>query len=101
MASFLDDFDETIHAPRRLAVCAFLAAVDAAEFSSVKESLGISDSSLSKQVSILAEIGYVASSKSRGPGRARTWLRLTPKGRAAFESHVDNLKRVLILDAEK
>lgn len=95
MNGFLDDFDETIHAPRRLAICAILASVDAAEFSTIRDSLGISDSSLSKQVSMLSDAGYVSSEKVAGVGRPRTWVRLTVGGNLAFHAHVEKLRSVL------
>lgn len=96
--SFLEGADEIIHAPRRLAICAFLDPVQAAEFSAVRDSLGITDPALSKQVRILADAGYLESRKSTGPGRHRTWLSLTPRGRDAFRAHVERLRAVLKLD---
>ena len=95
--SFLDNFDEVIHSPLRLAICAFLNPVEAAEFAVVRESLGITDSALSKQVRLLTDAGYLASQKSPGR-RPRTWLSLTARGRAAFAAHVENLRRTLQLD---
>jgi DNA-binding MarR family transcriptional regulator len=99
VTNFLDQFDETIHAPRRLAICAFLATVDEADFATVRDSLSISDSSLSKQVRILADAGYIVAQKVVSGGRARSWLRLTAGGRAAFAAHVERLRRILELQA--
>lgn len=95
MSNVLDNFDETIHAPRRLAICAFLSAVDEAEFAALRDGLGISDSSLSKQIRQLSEAGYVQSRKTTSRGRVRTWVKLTRDGRRAFLEHRDRLRQVL------
>ncbi|MFF3994626.1 transcriptional regulator [Streptomyces cyaneofuscatus] len=50
-------YDAVIHAPNRLQICAMLAAVDSMEFSRVRESLGVSDSVLSKHLKVLEGAG--------------------------------------------
>lgn len=98
MSDFFDEFDDTIHAPRRLAICAFLTSVDAAEFATVRDALGISESSLSKQIRMLSDAGYVSIERVVFGGRRRMWIRLTPVGRRAFDDHVENLRRILGLN---
>src|SRR5947208_1045634 len=63
-------FDELIHAPTRLSIVALLAATEWADFTFVRDSLELSDSSLSKQVSTLEQAGYVTVRKT-GAGRSR------------------------------
>ncbi|RJQ83956.1 transcriptional regulator [Amycolatopsis panacis] len=87
-------FDEIIHAPNRLQICAMLAAADSVEFSTVREVLGVSDSVLSKQVKILQGAGYLTLTKSARDSRTRTWLALTPPGRAALAGHLAELRRI-------
>ena len=53
-------FDELIHAPTRLSLVAFLAATAWADFSVLRDSLGLSDSALSKQLATLEDAGYIA-----------------------------------------
>jgi hypothetical protein len=57
-------FDELIHAPTRLSIVALLAAADWADFTFVRDSLSLSDSALSKQISILEQAGYVTVRKT-------------------------------------
>lgn len=95
MSTQLDGFDETIHSPRRLSICAFLATADEVEFAVIRDSLGVTDSVLSKHLRVLIDANYVTSRKTLGIGRPRTWLRLTGEGREAFEHHVALLRRVL------
>ena len=90
-----DDYDEVIHAPRRLSICAFLASVDAAEFATLRDSLGISESSLSKQIRILVIADYVRTERVTARGRARMWLRLTSAGRDAFDAHIARLRHLV------
>jgi DNA-binding transcriptional ArsR family regulator len=87
--------DPTIHAPKRLAATAILAASEWAEFAYLRERLEVSDSVLSKHMKLLQEAGYVKVSK-RGRGRgASTWYRLTREGRSAFEAHVAYLQSLI------
>ncbi|MBG0741805.1 transcriptional regulator [Paeniglutamicibacter antarcticus] len=95
MTTAIDDFNETIHPPRRLFICSFLASVDEAEFGTLRDAAGISDSSLSKHLSALAGAGYVRILKPTGRGRVRTWVALTSEGREAFASHRRALQLVL------
>jgi DNA-binding MarR family transcriptional regulator len=87
-------FDEIIHAPNRLRICAVLAAVTEAEFRTLRESLGVADPVVSKHLKVLQDAGYVALTKPTGSGRVRTWARLTPTGRRAFHAHVAELQRL-------
>ena len=88
-------FDAVIHAPNRLQICALLAAVDSAEFSAVRDEVGLSDSVLSKHVKTLQDAGYVDVRKATVASRVRTWLALTKAGRAAFAGHVAALQAII------
>jgi DNA-binding MarR family transcriptional regulator len=87
-------FDAVIHPPPRLQVCGLLAAVDDMEFSTVRDTVGVSDSVLSKHVKQLEEAGYVKVHKATRASRLRTTLSLTAAGRAAFDAHVAELRRI-------
>lgn len=54
----------------------------------------MSDSVLSKQVAVLEGSGYVSVRKGYVGKRPRTWLKLTPAGRQAFQSHLDALRAI-------
>ncbi|MEV6778129.1 transcriptional regulator [Streptomyces syringium] len=86
--------DEIIHPTNRLQICASLASVDALEFSVVRDTLGVSDSVLSKQVKMLQTAGYVAVKKAPLKSRTHTWLSLTPAGREALAGHLAELRRI-------
>jgi DNA-binding transcriptional ArsR family regulator len=88
-------FNELIHAPTRLSIVSLLAATDWAEFKFVRDSLGLSDSALSKQLTTLEEAGYVEIRKGFVGKRARTTVRLRPAGRHAFDGHVAALQEIV------
>jgi DNA-binding MarR family transcriptional regulator len=87
-------FDPVVHAPPRLQVCGLLAVVDTMDFAAVREQVGVSDSVLSKHVRQLEEAGYVQVRKATRASRVRTSLALTTAGRAAFDAHVAELRRI-------
>lgn len=93
-------FDETIHAPVRLKVCAALRRVESAEFGALRDDLGVADSVLSKHLKVLTEAGYVALDKPTGQGRVKTWARLTKEGRRAFDGHVAALREMVAAPRE-
>ena len=91
------DFDEFLHVPARLAILALLAPADRADFGFLRDAAETSDSALSKQVSALADAGYVTVEKSRSQGVRRTQVALTQAGRRAFRRHAAALERIAAL----
>ena len=88
-------FNELIHAPTRLSLVAFLAATAWADFAVLRDSVGLSDSALSKQLATLEEVGYVEIRKAFVGKRPRTSARLTAVGRTAFDQHVLALQEIV------
>ena len=88
-------FDELIHAPVRLRICAALDQVREIEFGALLTLLDISKSALSKHVSVLVDAGYVAQRRAVRDNRQRVWLRLTETGRTAYRGHVAALHRIV------
>ena len=89
-------FDELIHAPTRLSIVSLLAASEWAEFQFIRDSIGLSDSALSKQLTTLEQAGYVEIGRGFVGKRPRTSARLTTSGRAAFEQHVAALQEMVV-----
>ena len=89
-------FDETIHSPSRLRICAALSAAREVEFATLERGLGVSKSLLSKQLRVLIDAGYVAVERKPQPfGRPRTWVGLTSAGRRAYRNHVAALRKII------
>ncbi|HWR86762.1 MAG TPA: transcriptional regulator [Rhodoglobus sp.] len=91
-------FDETVHAPVRLRICGLLRAVDGLDFAVIRDTLAISDATLSKHLKVLADAGLVtvakAASATRADARRVTWVALTAHGRQVFDSHVAALRSI-------
>lgn len=91
-------FDDIIHSPIRLRIAGLLRRITEVEFAAVRDTLDISDATLSKNIKVLVDAGYLAVRKESSPGRtdARrlTWIALTPEGRRAFEGHLAELTRI-------
>ncbi|GAA1313386.1 hypothetical protein Psi02_57100 [Planotetraspora silvatica] len=85
------DLDDLLTHAVRLPIVATLADVDRAEFALVRDSVEITDPMPSKQVALLEQAGCVGVDKGRG---ARTWLSLTPDGRAAHRRHIRALQAI-------
>ena len=86
--------DDVVHQPVRFSVLAALLAAEEAEFATVRDVVEVSDSVLSKQLSALEDAGYVRVRKGAVGRRPRTWLKLTPEGRAAFQRHLAVLREI-------
>lgn len=87
-------FDELIHAPLRLRICASLAPVKWAEFAQLKQNLGVADSVLSKHVKQLGDAGYLDIERFAKLGRSHVRVSLTRIGRRAYVGHVAALREI-------
>jgi DNA-binding MarR family transcriptional regulator len=87
--------DPHIHPPARLQLLTTLTAVSEAEFVTLRNALGVSDSVLSKHVSALVGVGYLRSRKGVHDGRRTTWIGLTSAGRKALQRHVAALRAMI------
>jgi|tagenome__1003787_1003787.scaffolds.fasta_scaffold20971166_4 DNA-binding MarR family transcriptional regulator len=86
--------DGVIHAPVRFSIMATLSVAEKAKFSFVRDAVEVSDSVLSKQMTILESAGYLTVDKGYVGKHPRTWLSLTPAGREAFADHLATLRRI-------
>lgn len=86
--------DALIHAPIRLSIMAVLDSVGKADFKLARDTVEVSDSVLSRQVSQLEEAGYVRVQKGYVGKRPRTWLSLTTAGRSAYHDHLAALREI-------
>ena len=87
--------DSGIQSPARLKLMTMLTAVSEAEFSTLRDSLDVSDSVLSKHVAALVKVDYVKSRKGVHLGHRTTWISLTTKGRKALSAHVAALRELI------
>lgn len=87
--------DPLIHQPARLSIMAALVATKEVEFATMRDTIAISDSLLSRYTGQLEEAGYVSVRKGFVGKRPRTWLSVTSAGRKAFAAHVQTLRKIM------
>jgi DNA-binding MarR family transcriptional regulator len=88
------DLDDLLAHAVRFSIVALLAAASKVEFSFVRDEVEVTDSMLSKQISLLEEAGYIKVHKGFVGKRPRTWLSLTRDGRRVFERHLSALRDI-------
>lgn len=86
--------DPLLQRPVPFSIAALLASADEAEFAFVRDTIQLSDSTLSKQSSALEAAGYVTVRKGYLGKIPRTWLSMTPAGRSAFAAHLEALREI-------
>jgi len=92
--------DPLIHQPARLRIMATLYALEPdqeIEFTALRDLLGFTDGNLSVHLRKLEEAGYLAMSKATVERKPRTYIRLEPAGREAFEAYLSALQTLLPL----
>ncbi len=91
-------FNELIHAPLRLRICGLLRSVAKVDFAVLRDTLNISDPTLSKHLKLLSDAGIVVmkkgASSTRTDLRRITWLSLTSEGKRAFDEHLRALDAI-------
>ena len=88
-------FDEFLHVPARLSILALLAPATWVDFGFLRDTIGTSDSALSKHLSALAEAGYVTVRKDQQGRARRTSVQLTSQGQHAFQQHAVALEHIV------
>jgi DNA-binding MarR family transcriptional regulator len=90
-----DDIDAVIHERVRLSIVAALAVSPQLSFGELKATLELTDGNLSAHSRTLEEAGYIVVEKSFRGRRPYTEMRLTPKGRKAFERYLKMLRQIV------
>lgn len=93
----MKELDPLLHSQLRLAIMSILMNVDEADFVYLKNKTEATAGNLSVQLDKLSTARYISIEKSFVGKKTRTLCKLTPTGRAAFESYVDALKSYLNL----
>ena len=96
MAEFdINGIDEVIHGRLRLGVMAILAAAGAADFNTLKSRLEATDGNLSVHLRKLEEAGYVDVTKTHQGRTPTTLIRLSRRGRVAFDDYTLAVRALL------
>jgi DNA-binding transcriptional ArsR family regulator len=87
--------DELLHSRVRLAIVAFLAGAETADFSAVREATKTTDGNASVHLRKLEDAGYVAVRKRFVARKPQTLYALTENGRKALLDYVAHLESML------
>jgi len=102
MSAFdISTLDDVIHGRVRLGIMSYLASVEVASFTELKQALGITQGNLSVHLRKLEEAGYVEIEKSFLDRKPLTRARLTPAGSKAFSTYLAAMSKLLEDDHEK
>ncbi len=91
----IENLDQAIHAPSRLMILAYLAAVESADFTFLLNRTGLTRGNLSTHLSRLEEAGYIHVKKEFVDRIPRTLYRLTAAGKKAIQEYRDNMRHVI------
>jgi DNA-binding MarR family transcriptional regulator len=90
-----EELDRLIHERIRLGIVAALAANESLTFAELKDVLKTSDGNLSVHARRLEEAGYIKVTKGFEDRKPKTDYRLTPKGRRALETYLQQMESIL------
>jgi DNA-binding transcriptional ArsR family regulator len=85
--------DKIIHEPARLNIIAHLYVIESADFLFIMRQTGLTFGNLSAHMSKLEDAGYIEIIKEFVGKKPHTMLRLTKKGRVAFEAYRTKMKQ--------
>ncbi|MEO8222794.1 MAG: transcriptional regulator [Specibacter sp.] len=88
------ELSEVLHQPVRFSIAAALARSETMDFKDLRNTVQVSDSVLSKQLSTLERAGFIEVRKAFVGKFPRTSIKLTPEGHQAWEHHMATLRLI-------
>jgi DNA-binding HxlR family transcriptional regulator len=96
MSNFLPgELDPLIHERVRLGILVLLSVHGTIDFTSLKESLKVTDGNLSQHLRKLEEGGYIRVRKTFVKRRPKTTYTLTPLGRKRLAKYLEQMEKFL------
>jgi DNA-binding MarR family transcriptional regulator len=89
------NIDRLVHSPARLSILAYLSVVEEGDAVYLLNQTGLTWGNLSANVTRLQEAGYIEVVKEFRGKKPHTLLRLTDKGRKAFQGYQNKMKGLL------
>ena len=87
--------NQIVHAPARMNILALLYVVTSLDYVFLKNQTGLSWGNLATHLKKLEEAGYVTVQKGYQGKKPQSIIKLTMKGRNAFQEYKKNLQQVL------
>ncbi len=89
-----NQIDELIHGRIRLGAVAYLASLDSALFTELRDAVGATDGNLSAHIRKLEDAGYVSVTKSFVGRKPQTRVALSHRGRQAWNIWLDRIQKL-------
>lgn len=90
-----NDLDPILHSQLRLSIISILMTVEETNFSFIKDTTKAAAGNISIQINKLQEVGYINVVKSFKNNYPNTTISITNKGKEAFETYVNDLKKYI------
>ncbi len=87
--------DNTVHQRARLGILTVLSEAERADFTYLRDALGLTDGNLSSNLGVLEDAGYVKIDKAFNGKRPQTWVMATRAGRKALAAEITALKAII------
>jgi len=91
----IDNLNKAFESRVRLGIMSILMVNENADFSRLKELLGVTDGNLASHISALEKSGYIKITKQFIGKKPNTAYSATSSGRNAFRVHLDNLEKLI------
>lgn len=95
MKNYIEDLNKAFESRIRLGIMSVLMVNDKADFSTLKETLQITDGNLASHITALEKLDYVQVKKQFVGKKPNTSYSATRAGKKAFNEHLDALEKLL------
>lgn len=95
MKSAVTELNRVFESRIRLGIMSVLAVREAADFTTLKGVLEVTDGNLASHLAVLEKNRYVRMRKEFVQRKPQTTYQLTDAGRKAFAAHIDALERLI------
>ncbi len=95
MKNWFEHLDKAFESKVRLGIMSLLMMEDSQDFTTLRESLGITDGNLASHLKALEKLEYVAMEKMFVGRKPKTKYSATKLGRKAFKNHLSALESML------
>ena len=95
MKSLIQNINKAFDHRIRLGIMSILMVNESADFSSLKELLGVTDGNLASHAKALELENYIAIEKQFIGKKPNTSYRTTKEGRKAFQEHIEALEKLI------
>lgn len=95
MKEFISQLNKAFESRIRLGIMSMLIVNDSVDFLTLKELLNASDGNIASHVSALEKAEYLTVEKKFVGKKTNTSYSITPKGKQAFNEHLNALEKLL------